>query len=149
MSGLKRNIVATVPATLAEGHEVFVGSGSQYAHYIGNASNVPVSVKEYLEYSAILNQSGTDAPVATVLKNDLGGTVVWSRSSVGVYVGTLSSAFPASKTQIILGTLDPSEPEQSHVSLANTNSITITTYIIDAETDNLLNNTTLIIRVYP
>jgi hypothetical protein len=41
-------------------------------------------------YSAKLTQTGTAAPVATVLENTLGGTLVWTRSSAGVYVGTLA-----------------------------------------------------------
>lgn len=51
-------------------------------------------------YVALLTQSGTDAPVATVLENTLGGTVVWTRDSAGVYIGTLASAFTENKTYI-------------------------------------------------
>ena len=52
----------------------------------------------YLVYTALLTQTGTNAPVATVLDNTLGGTVVWSRDSQGIYVATLSGAFTANKT---------------------------------------------------
>lgn len=52
------------------------------------------------KYVALLTQTGTDAPVATGLENTLGGTVVWTYSSPGVYIGTLAGAFPASKTYI-------------------------------------------------
>lgn len=52
----------------------------------------------YLVYTALLTQTGTDAPVATVLENTLGGTVVWARSSAGEYSGTLNGAFPENKT---------------------------------------------------
>lgn len=48
----------------------------------------------YLVYTALLSQSGTDAPVATELQNTLGGEVVWTRTGVGLYVGTLAGAFP-------------------------------------------------------
>jgi hypothetical protein len=48
-------------------------------------------------YTALLTQSGTNAPVATVLENDLGGTVVWTRNNTGVYFGTLAGAFLADK----------------------------------------------------
>lgn len=51
-----------------------------------------------LKYVALLTQSGTDAPVATVLENTLGGTVVWTRNSLGQYFGTLSGAFTENKT---------------------------------------------------
>jgi hypothetical protein len=48
-------------------------------------------------YVALLTQSGTDAPVATMLKNTLGGTVVWTFTP-NEYVGTLVGAFPENKT---------------------------------------------------
>lgn len=46
-------------------------------------------------YVALLSQTGTDAPVATVLKNTLGGTIVWTYSNFGRYIGTLAGAFTA------------------------------------------------------
>lgn len=49
-------------------------------------------------YRGLLTQSGTDAPVATVLENTLGGTPVWSYSDVGRYVVTLAGAFTSAKT---------------------------------------------------
>jgi len=52
----------------------------------------------YLVYRALLSQAGTDAPVATVLENTLGGTVVWTRDGVGDYSATLTGAFTANKT---------------------------------------------------
>ena len=52
----------------------------------------------YLEYVALLSQSGTDAPVATVLKNTLGGTVVWTRLGSGSFQGALTGAFPINRT---------------------------------------------------
>ena len=46
--------------------------------------------RPYKVYTALLTQSGTDAPVATVLENTLGGEVVWSRDSNGTYIATPS-----------------------------------------------------------
>ncbi len=51
-----------------------------------------------LVYKALLTQTGTDAPVATVLENTLGGTVVWSYNGVGEYNGALTGAFTSGKT---------------------------------------------------
>ena len=48
-------------------------------------------------YRALLTQSGTDAPVATVLENTLGVDVTWSYSSYGNYTGTANNAFPIDK----------------------------------------------------
>ena len=49
-------------------------------------------------YIALLTQTGTDAPVATVLKNTLGGVPVWSYSSLGTYHTTLLDTFTINKT---------------------------------------------------
>lgn len=54
-------------------------------------------IKPYKVYTAFLTQTGTNAPVATVMENTLGGTVVWTRSDVGIYIGTLAGVFTASK----------------------------------------------------
>ena len=40
-----------------------------------------------------LTQSGITAPVATVIRNDLGAVPVWSHDSAGVYTATLVDAF--------------------------------------------------------
>ena len=53
-----------------------------------------------LVYTALLTQSGTDAPVATVLQNTLGGTVVWSRNTTGDFSATLVGAFTTNKTTV-------------------------------------------------
>lgn len=58
----------------------------------------------YKIYTAILNQSGTSAPVATVLKNNLdsqSGDIVWLRSSTGVFTANATGAFTEGKTFVI------------------------------------------------
>lgn len=55
---------------------------------IGNNNAIINAASEATEpkvYVALLTQSGTDAPVATVLKNTLGGEVVWTYMGVGYY----------------------------------------------------------------
>lgn len=60
----------------------------------GDGSNLTgVSGSSYKVYTALLTQTGTTAPVATVLENTLGGTLVWSRNDAGDYLGTLNGAF--------------------------------------------------------
>jgi len=71
-----------------------------------NGTTKRVSRQNYLgytEYVALLTQAGTDAPTATVIKNDTGATVVWSRTGVGAYRGTFSSAvLTANKTVVMV-----------------------------------------------
>jgi len=52
----------------------------------------------YRVYTALITQSGGSAPtITTQLENTL-GNIVWTRSSDGVYVGTLAGAFSTTKT---------------------------------------------------
>jgi hypothetical protein len=52
----------------------------------------------YKVYSVSLIQTGTNNPVPTVLENTLAGNIVWTRTGVGQYIGTLEDAFPLDKT---------------------------------------------------
>ena len=55
----------------------------------------------YTVYTAALIQTGTSAPVATVLQNTTGGTFTWSRTSSGQYKATISGiTLPANKVVI-------------------------------------------------
>jgi hypothetical protein len=47
------------------------------------------SHKAPIIYKAIITQTGTAAPVATILENTLKTNVIWTRSGVGVYKGSL------------------------------------------------------------
>ena len=45
---------------------------------------------ESLRYIAALTQTDTNAPVATVIRNDFDGELVWSRVDTGLYLATLT-----------------------------------------------------------
>ena len=56
----------------------------------------------YTVYAALLTQTGTGAPVATVLKNDTGATFTWTRFAAGEYrVEADASIFTANKTAAV------------------------------------------------
>lgn len=55
----------------------------------------------YTVYTALLNQSGTDAPIATVLENTLSGPLGWTYSSPGVYRATLIGEFSNSNKVVV------------------------------------------------
>lgn len=57
----------------------------------------------YLTYVALLTQTSTNAPSATILENTLSGVPVWARGIAGTYTCTLSGAFPLEKTFILCG----------------------------------------------
>jgi hypothetical protein len=116
-------------------------------------------VGDYKEYVATVTQSGTAAPVPTVLHNTLGGTLVWTRSATGTYLATLTGAFPTASKVVILTSFTSSD-------LAPAGSIALTSAVRDtanrlkfitATMDNAGARTvadsalsiSLIVRVYP
>ena len=60
--------------------------------------NVSGTINGVKVYRAILVQTGSSAPTATILENTLGGVPVWTRLGGGNYICTLAGAFPVSKT---------------------------------------------------
>lgn len=108
----------------------------------------PAASLGYTEYAATLTQTLTAAPTATVLKNNLGGTLVWARTDIGVYNATLASAFPdPAKVTLAVGTISGGyatliDSDASVLSLVTYNNSNV-------ETDALLSNTTVSIKVYP
>jgi hypothetical protein len=65
------------------------------------ALTTDIPTTAYKVYTALLFQNGTDAPTATVLENTLGGTINWTRSGVGSYLGTLTGGtFTNQKTVV-------------------------------------------------
>lgn len=60
-------------------------------------------INSFKIYSAILDQSGTSAPVATVLENTLNGIPTFTRMGVGSYFIELTGEFTADKTIVLIG----------------------------------------------
>jgi len=115
---------------------------------IATTAFVATATGNYKKYVALLTQTGTSAPTATVLENTLGGTVVWTRTSTGEYKGTLTGAFTTNKTFFP----QPSISLASYILAAvlNTNELTISSRNTSGvSTDALLTNSTIEIRVYP
>jgi len=113
-------------------------------------------------YVALLTQTGTDAPVATVLKNTLGGEVVWTYDSVGQYNGTLTDAFPINKTnltqdgdkcifnRLIYNDGAGNDTRGFIIFRADDNMVVIkTTSEPEVFIDDILSSTFIEIRVYP
>jgi len=108
------------------------------------------TVKPYKVYTALLSQSGTSAPTATVLENTLGGTIVWTRSATGIYVGTLSGAFTVDKTLTLMNTGHNVNGFEG-ISRVDADSVKVQTYINGPTySDGRLSNSgaSIEIRVY-
>lgn len=54
----------------------------------------------YKCYCVLLSQTGTAAPTVVTLQNTI-GTIVWARTSQGLYTGTLVGAFTVDKTFLL------------------------------------------------
>lgn len=110
----------------------------------------------YLVYTALLTQTGTDAPIVvsngsganTPLQNTLGGTPVWTYVSTGRYRITLASAFAANKTVVIIGPILAVNVEYTF-EIESTSAIRINTSNSSVLANALLDATLIEIRVYP
>lgn len=107
------------------------------------------STPAYKVYTALLTQSGTNAPVPTVLENTL-GEIIWTRNSVGVYTATSFFArFVSGKTICFttFGNFD-SDPSTAAASYTTNSTVTLNTYLpTDGSYDNF-SNLAFEIRVY-
>lgn len=98
-------------------------------------------------YRALLTQTGTAAPVATVLENDLSAAIVWAYVSPGVYTGTLAGAFPATSfVTIFNNSLD--EDVSMRLVRTSANVITLSTSDTGLAANSLLSSTPIQIIVY-
>lgn len=105
----------------------------------------------YLVYTALLSQSGTDAPTVTVLENTLGGTVVWTWEDVGFFRGTLTSAFPSAKTWATASIDLVAAADEFFAAIAREGNNSVKVQIFDPAVAaiNGCNNLAIEIRVYP
>ena len=97
----------------------------------------------YTVYTALLNQAGTAAPVATTLQNTTGKTFVWTRQSAGNYTITASTAlFTVNKT-ILFGNHGNETNSQFQWNRTSDTTITLST-----GADARLVNGSFEIRIY-
>ena len=114
-------------------------------------ANVPTNTLPYKSYVASITQTGTAAPVATVLENTLGGTVGWVRLVDGQYIGTLTGAFTTNKTACFIASRRPDEYVQQYeyfIENLNINNIQLVSAGPSGAYDSLLLNKIIEIRVY-
>ena len=98
----------------------------------------------YQIYAALLTQSGANPPVATILQNNTGATIAWTRTTTGTYTATANSGiFTANKTAVIINQGDEDSAENIKWTSPTTSTVTI-----DVSADNLLTAGFIEIRVY-
>ena len=103
----------------------------------------------YTKYIALITQSSTSAPTVIELENTI-GPIVWTRSSTGIYYGTLTGAFTLDKTYVMLSNVIKDGIVISY--RTSNNIIIIETTNLHSPTaahhDSHLSKNTLEIRVY-
>ena len=98
----------------------------------------------YTVYTALLTQAGTAAPVATILQNTTGGTIVWTRTGTGAYTATISAPlFTSNKTMVFIN--GGSATATANIEWASPTTATVT---IDTTADAVLTGASIEIRVY-
>lgn len=120
---------------------------TKYPIYAIKAGDVMGTLPAYKVYSALLTQTGINPPVATVLENTLGGTIIWTYNSVGEYYGTLINTFKNNKTFVLLGMDDA-----GHIAggIRQTDDIiyVFTSDMTGGYIDSAMQETSIEIRVY-
>ena len=108
----------------------------------------------YKIYTAFLSQTGTNAPVETVFENTL-GTIVWTRFSPGRYFATISGGnmFTINKTlslpdRQIIAKGPAGQFWSAYIDRFNDNSVCLYTTVDHIQTDSLIYNLFIEIRVY-
>lgn len=105
-----------------------------------------------LYYKAVLRQTGTDAPVAYVVMNTLGGTVIWTRSDVGKYVGTLFTVSSFHELNTLFVATLPAGAVGKKIDFSRNSNNTVHLYVSDTSTgayvDAQVNDITVIIESY-
>ena len=109
-------------------------------------------------YRALLTQVAAGAPLAFVEENTLGGTLVWTRSQAGAYVGTLVGAFTALKSMVFINHFSSFTAtlfRVASIGIGSVDTVVINTREVDLVadtitlTDDLLAGTPVEILVYP
>lgn len=140
---------ATTPLAGTETLPIVQG-GSTVKTTVQDVADLAGGGLPYLVYTALLTQSGTNPPVATVLQNTLGGAVTWNRTFVPgpnlvVYFATSSGLFTVGKTTILCGGITQ-KPGAAYINITNGNPYIVFGNSQELDTPNYV---TVEIRVYP
>lgn len=125
-------------------------NGLWYLDNSGSYQEISIG-SSYKVYTALISQSGTNAPVATILQNTLGGTLVWSYVDTGTYFATLANTFLSGKTWMMITTGGSLNTDFGIIIYRNTDSqLELDTFDnFGSSANGVLLNNSIEIRVYP
>lgn len=125
-----------------------IGTGTSVNSLGIDSSGNVITTPTYKSYVALLNQTGTTAPVATVLYNTLGSDVTFTYQQVGDYVFS-STAFTENKTTVFIGqSYDSNGYAINYAYMTAYPDGSIFTALDNVGANDYLYNTPIEIRVY-
>jgi len=117
---------------------------------IATTAFVQENARPYKVYTALLFQSGTAAPVDTIIENNIGATITWARTSIGVYTASFSSSILDSVKTIVFVTSDAFGSANNLISSSRTSSsvVTLRNTVAGSAADISASRVAIEIRVY-
>lgn len=107
------------------------------------------SAASFTSYVALIDQTATGNPTATVMENTTGGTIAWTRDGVGDYTATLSGAtFDLDKT-LCLVTKGVESPGIIRCFRNSDTVLKLQNYDTSGSATDILTRASLEIRIYP
>jgi hypothetical protein len=97
-------IIYSYPSVTPLSEDFLIGSQKSSSNATKNftVESVVQAGLGYTVYTALVTQTGTGAPVATILKNNTGATFTWARTAGGTYTVTANSnIFTTNKTVVL------------------------------------------------
>jgi len=119
----------------------------------GDIASLASGSTAYNSYVALLTQTSTNAPVATILSNNLTATLTWARTAAGLYTLTANAAtFTANKTIIFINAgSSQSIVTNPIITGEKTSDTVLTVKTFDQSsfrTDNCITNGAFEVRIY-
>ena len=130
------------------GYVLAKSSGSINLEWVPNA-------KIYKVYTALVLQTGTNAPTATVLENTTGATIAWTRNSTGRFIATASATlFTIGKTLVSLSSGSTSGTDGKFLKAGGAGTTTVQTIYnhdtnTNASVDGIAAGSMVEFRIYP
>lgn len=128
-----------------------------YDSILNLPSSFPNANINYTSYQALVSQSGTAAPTASRKDANFGATTfTWARTGAGTYTVTASSAVFTSSKTVVISSVETAGLQKYTAVITSTTVITISSTVQSVislilsltNTDSLLSNTLIEIRVY-
>lgn len=148
--------LTTTTKTLVDATAVTPDSAANALSHGGDHKAIHAALKEVYgirRYRALVSQSGSSAPTATVLENTFVTTPTWARSSTGLYTLTFGSGEAAVASRLVLCPsygLNTSSLVAYYLTVySNTADILYFTTVVSAAADSCMLNHWVSIEVYP